>query len=45
MLTEVEALIQSLAGVGDDIAHDLRTPLAREKIRDCLFQDALNLAR
>lgn len=32
MLDEIEALIQSLAGVGDDIAHDLRTPLARVRI-------------
>jgi signal transduction histidine kinase len=27
MLDEIEVLVQSLAGVGDDIAHDLRTPL------------------
>jgi hypothetical protein len=27
MLDEMETLIQSLAGVGNDIAHDLRTPL------------------
>ncbi len=32
MLDEIETLIQSLAGVGDDIAHDLRTPLARVRI-------------
>jgi signal transduction histidine kinase len=32
MLDEIEALVQSLAGVGDDIAHDLRTPLARVRI-------------
>jgi signal transduction histidine kinase len=29
MLDEIEALIQEIAGVGDDIAHDLRTPLSR----------------
>src|SRR5713101_628356 len=29
MLDEMEALIHSLAGVGNNIAHDLRTPLAR----------------
>jgi methyl-accepting chemotaxis protein len=27
MLDEMETLFQSLAGVGSDIAHDLRTPL------------------
>jgi signal transduction histidine kinase len=32
MLDEIEALIRSLAGIGDDIAHDLRTPLARVRI-------------
>jgi signal transduction histidine kinase len=32
MLDEIETLIQSLAGVGDDIAHDLRTPLTRVRI-------------
>ncbi len=29
MLDEIESLIQQIAGVGDDIAHDLRTPLTR----------------
>jgi signal transduction histidine kinase len=29
MLDEIEALIHAIAGVGDDIAHDLRTPLTR----------------
>jgi signal transduction histidine kinase len=33
MLGEIEALIQEIAGVGDDIAHDLRTPLTRVRIR------------
>jgi signal transduction histidine kinase len=32
MLDEMETLIQSLAGVGNDIAHDLRTPLARARL-------------
>jgi signal transduction histidine kinase len=32
MLDEMELLIQSLAGVGHDIAHDLRTPLARARL-------------
>jgi signal transduction histidine kinase len=32
MLDEMEALIQSLAGVGHDIAHDLRTPLTRARL-------------
>jgi signal transduction histidine kinase len=32
MLDEVETLIQSLAGVGNDIAHDLRTPLTRARL-------------
>ncbi len=32
MLDEMEALIQSLAGVGNDIAHDLRTPLTRARL-------------
>jgi signal transduction histidine kinase len=33
MLGEIEALIQEIAGVGDDIAHDLRTPLTRVRVR------------
>jgi signal transduction histidine kinase len=33
MLGEIESLIQEIAGVGDDIAHDLRTPLTRTRIR------------
>src|SRR6202158_3545057 len=32
MLDEMEILIHSLAGVGNDIAHDLRTPLTRARI-------------
>jgi signal transduction histidine kinase len=32
MLDEMEMLIQSVAGVGDDIAHDLRTPLTRVRV-------------
>ena len=32
MLDEIEVLIRRLAGVGDDIAHDLRTPLTRVRI-------------
>jgi signal transduction histidine kinase len=33
MLGEIEALIQQIAGVGNDIAHDLRTPLTRVRVR------------
>jgi signal transduction histidine kinase len=33
MLGEIEALIHEVAGVGDDIAHDLRTPLTRVRVR------------
>jgi signal transduction histidine kinase len=33
MLGEIEALIQEISGVGDDIAHDLRTPLTRVRVR------------
>jgi signal transduction histidine kinase len=33
MLGEIEALIQEIAGVGNDIAHDLRTPLTRVRAR------------
>jgi signal transduction histidine kinase len=32
MLGEMEILIHSLAGVGNDIAHDLRTPLTRARL-------------
>jgi signal transduction histidine kinase len=32
MLDEMESLIRLLAGVGNDIAHDLRTPLARARL-------------
>jgi signal transduction histidine kinase len=32
MLDEIETLIQALAGVGNDIAHDLRTPLTRARL-------------
>src|SRR3982074_969645 len=32
MLDEMETLIHSLAGVGNNIAHDLRTPLARARL-------------
>jgi signal transduction histidine kinase len=33
MLDNIETLIQEIAGVGDDIAHDLRTPLTRVRVR------------
>ena len=33
MLSRIEALVQEIAGAGDDIAHDLRTPLTRVRIR------------
>jgi signal transduction histidine kinase len=33
MLGEIEALIHEVAGVGDNIAHDLRTPLTRVRLR------------
>jgi signal transduction histidine kinase len=33
MLGEIEALIQEIAGVSQNIAHDLRTPLARARLR------------
>jgi signal transduction histidine kinase len=32
MLDEIETLVGNLAGVGDDIAHDLRTPLTRVRV-------------
>jgi signal transduction histidine kinase len=32
MLDEIETLIHSLAGAGNNIAHDLRTPLARVRL-------------
>jgi signal transduction histidine kinase len=32
MLDRIEELIQQIAGVGDDIAHDLRTPLTRVRV-------------
>jgi signal transduction histidine kinase len=32
MLDEIETLIQSIASVGNDIAHDLRTPLTRVRV-------------
>jgi signal transduction histidine kinase len=32
MLDEMETLIHSIAGVGNDIAHDLRTPLTRARL-------------
>ena len=32
MLDEMEKMIQALAGVGNDIAHDLRTPLTRVRL-------------
>jgi signal transduction histidine kinase len=32
MLDKIETLVRSLAGVGDDMAHDLRTPLTRVRV-------------
>lgn len=33
MLDDIETLIREIAGVGDSIAHDLRTPLTRVRVR------------
>src|SRR5712691_1170589 len=33
MLGKIETLVHEIAGVGDDIAHDLRTPLTRVRVR------------
>jgi signal transduction histidine kinase len=33
MLREIEALIREISSVGNDIAHDLRTPLTRVRVR------------
>jgi signal transduction histidine kinase len=41
MLGEIEILVRRLAGVGDDIAHDLRTPLTRVRV---LLERALQKA-
>jgi signal transduction histidine kinase len=32
MLDEIETLLHAVAGIGNDIAHDLRTPLARVRL-------------
>jgi signal transduction histidine kinase len=32
MLEKIEALVHEIAGVGDDIAHDIRTPLTRVRV-------------
>ena len=32
MLDKIEALVHEIAGVGDDIAHDIRTPLTRVRV-------------
>ena len=32
MLGEIDTLIQEIAGIGDNIAHDLRTPLTRVRV-------------
>src|SRR5207245_6388797 len=32
MLDEIENLIHAIAGIGNDIAHDLRTPLTRVRL-------------
>jgi signal transduction histidine kinase len=33
MLAEIEALLQGIAGAGDDMAHEIRTPLTRVRAR------------
>jgi signal transduction histidine kinase len=33
MLSDIESLIREISGVGDNIAHDLRTPLTRVRVR------------
>jgi signal transduction histidine kinase len=38
MLDEMEAMIHALSGVGNDIAHDLRTPLTRAPARWSSFR-------
>jgi signal transduction histidine kinase len=44
MLDEIEALVQRIAGAGDDIAHDLRTPLTRVRVTlERASQNAANL--
>jgi signal transduction histidine kinase len=44
MLDEIETLVRSIAGVGDDIAHDLRTPLTRVRVSlDRARQNATSL--
>jgi signal transduction histidine kinase len=44
MLDEIEALVQRIAGAGDDIAHDLRTPLTRVRVTlERARQNAVNL--
>lgn len=54
MLDEIERLLEEIKGVGDNIAHDLRTPLTRvrarlERIRDtprseAELEDAIDIA-